>query len=147
MEKTLTSFKTDLKDRLLDGIKQLNNSVSSTLGPAGRTVLIKRLGQKTKITKDGVTVAKNFKGRPVGSGKNTFIEDPLLGDYKITIDEYSYNVFDTVKNKTVGFHTTLEQAIISIARKLMLQDKTYSLEEFATEFQQTHTNLKEAILK
>jgi chaperonin GroEL len=61
MEKTLTSFKTDLKDRLLDGIKQLNDSVSSTLGPAGRTVLIKRLGQKTKITKDGVTVAKNFK--------------------------------------------------------------------------------------
>ena len=61
MEKTLTSFGTDLKDRLLDGIKQLNNSVSSTLGPAGRTVLIKRLGQKTKVTKDGVTVAKNFK--------------------------------------------------------------------------------------
>ena len=61
MEKTLTSFKTDLKDRLLDGIKQLNDSVSSTLGPAGRTVLIKRLGQKTKVTKDGVTVAKNFK--------------------------------------------------------------------------------------
>ena len=89
----------------------------------------------------------NFKGRPVGSGKNTFIEDPLMGDYKITIDEYSYNVFDTVKNKTVGFHTTLEQAILSIARKLMLQEKTYSLEEFATEFQQTHLNLKEAILK
>jgi chaperonin GroEL len=61
MEKTITSFKTDLKERLLDGIQQLNNSVSSTLGPAGRTVLIKRLGQKTKITKDGVTVAKNFK--------------------------------------------------------------------------------------
>ena len=60
MEKTLTSFKTDLKDRLLDGIKQLNNSVSFTLGPAGRTDLIKRLGQKTKVTKDGVTVAKNF---------------------------------------------------------------------------------------
>jgi len=61
MEKTITSFKTDLKDRLLEGVKQLNDSVSSTLGPAGRTVLIKRMHQKTKITKDGVTVAKNFK--------------------------------------------------------------------------------------
>jgi len=61
MEKTITSFKTDLKDRLLDGVKQLNDSVSSTLGPAGRTVLIKRLHRKTQITKDGVTVAKNFK--------------------------------------------------------------------------------------
>jgi chaperonin GroEL len=60
-EQTITSFGTELKDRLLEGVKQLNNSVSSTLGPAGRTVLIKRLHQKTKITKDGVTVAKNFK--------------------------------------------------------------------------------------
>ena len=46
----------------------------------------------------------NFKGRPVGSGKSTFIEDPLLGDYKIVIDEYSYNVFDITKNKTIGFY-------------------------------------------
>ena len=80
----------------------------------------------------------NFKGRPVGSGKSTFIEDPLLGDYKIVIDEYSYNIFDITKNKTVGFHTTLEQAVLSIASKSMLQDRTYTLNEFATEFKQTH---------
>jgi chaperonin GroEL len=62
MEKTFTSFGTDLKDRLLSGVKQLNEAVSSTLGPAGRTVMIKRSGGRaTKITKDGVTVAKNFK--------------------------------------------------------------------------------------
>tara|TARA_R110000803_G_scaffold210116_1_gene281093 strand:- start:80 stop:1738 length:1659 start_codon:yes stop_codon:yes gene_type:complete len=61
MEKTITSFGTDLKDKLLKGVKQLNNSVSATLGPAGRTVLIKRIHHKTKITKDGVTVARNFK--------------------------------------------------------------------------------------
>ena len=62
MEKTFTSFGTDLKDRLLNGVKQLNEAVSSTLGPAGRTVMIKRSGGRaTKITKDGVTVAKNFK--------------------------------------------------------------------------------------
>lgn len=89
----------------------------------------------------------NFKGRPVGSGKNTFIEDPLLGDYKITIDEYSYNVFDIVKNKTIGFHTTLEQAVLSIANRQMLEDRTYSLTEFAKEFKETHLKLKEAILK
>jgi chaperonin GroEL len=62
MEKTFTSFGTDLKDRLLSGVKQLNEAVSSTLGPAGRTVMIKRSGGRaTIITKDGVTVAKNFK--------------------------------------------------------------------------------------
>ena len=62
MEKTFTSFGTELKDQLLNGVKQLNEAVSSTLGPAGRTVMIKRSGGvPTKITKDGVTVAKNFK--------------------------------------------------------------------------------------
>ena len=62
MEKTFTSFGTNLKDRLLNGVKQLNEAVSSTLGPAGRTVMIKRSGGRpTIITKDGVTVAKNFK--------------------------------------------------------------------------------------
>jgi chaperonin GroEL len=62
MEKTFTSFGTELKDKLLSGVKQLNEAVSSTLGPAGRTVMIKRSGGRaTKITKDGVTVAKNFK--------------------------------------------------------------------------------------
>ena len=60
MEKTITSFGTDLKDKLLYGIKQLNNSVSSTLGPAGRTVLIKDPSGEIRVTKDGVTVAKAF---------------------------------------------------------------------------------------
>jgi|TARA_R100001460_G_scaffold86372_1_gene127856 predicted kinase len=89
----------------------------------------------------------NFKGRPVGSGKSTFIEDPILDNYKIAIDEYSYNVVDTIKGKTVGYHTSLPQAIISIAKYLMLKEKTFTLTEYAEEFKQTHLKLKEAILK
>ena len=38
---TETVFGTELKSKLLSGVEKLNNSVSSTLGPAGRTVLIK----------------------------------------------------------------------------------------------------------
>ena len=58
---TETSFGTELKTALLSGVKKLNDSVSSTLGPAGRTVLIKgEYGQLT-VTKDGVTVAKAFR--------------------------------------------------------------------------------------
>ena len=76
----------------------------------------------------------NFKGRPKGSGKSTFIEDPLLGDYKIAIDEYSFNVVDTKKNKTLGFHTSLPQAILSIAKYQMLKEKTFKLTEYAEEF-------------
>ena len=57
---TETSFGTELKNKLLDGVQKLNNSVASTLGPAGRTVLIKENTGEIKVTKDGVTVAKAF---------------------------------------------------------------------------------------
>jgi chaperonin GroEL len=57
---TQTVFGIELKNKLLAGIKQLNHSVSSTLGPGGRTVLIKDQTGEVKVTKDGVTVAKSF---------------------------------------------------------------------------------------
>jgi len=57
---TKTSFGKELKNKLLEGVQELNNSVASTLGPAGRTVLIKDNTGEIKITKDGVTVAKSF---------------------------------------------------------------------------------------
>lgn len=57
---TLTVFGTELKNKLLSGIKKLNESVSSTLGPGGRTVLIKDKSGEVKVTKDGVTVARSF---------------------------------------------------------------------------------------
>jgi len=50
----------ELKNKLLAGIKQLNQAVSSTLGPGGRTVLIKTETGEVKITKDGVSCAKSF---------------------------------------------------------------------------------------
>ena len=58
---TETSFGKELKNKLLEGVQKLNNSVASTLGPAGRTVLIKEDTGEIKVTKDGVTVAKAFK--------------------------------------------------------------------------------------
>jgi len=57
---TTTVFGTELKNKLLAGIKQLNQSVSSTLGPGGRTVLIKEQSGEVKVTKDGVSVARSF---------------------------------------------------------------------------------------
>jgi len=57
---TETTFGTELKNKLLEGVQKLNNSVASTLGPAGRTVLIKEQSGEIKVTKDGVTVAKAF---------------------------------------------------------------------------------------
>jgi chaperonin GroEL len=57
---TKTLFGDELKSKLLDGIKKLNNSVSSTLGPGGRNVLIQKEDGTISATKDGVTVAKSF---------------------------------------------------------------------------------------
>lgn len=57
---TQTVFGIELKNKLLVGIKKLNQSVASTLGPGGRTVLIKDRSGEVKVTKDGVTVAKSF---------------------------------------------------------------------------------------
>jgi chaperonin GroEL len=57
---TTTVFGIELKNKLLAGIKKLNQSVSSTLGPGGRTVLIKERSGEVKVTKDGVTVARSF---------------------------------------------------------------------------------------
>tara|TARA_B110000503_G_scaffold24555_1_gene38820 strand:+ start:2730 stop:3011 length:282 start_codon:yes stop_codon:yes gene_type:complete len=89
----------------------------------------------------------NFKGRPKGSGKSTFIEDPLLGNFKIVVDEYSYNVVDTIKEKTIGFYTNLGTAVLAIAKHLSNKDGVFTLTEYAENFETTHNNLKEAILR
>ena len=50
----------ELQEGFVKGIKKLNQSVSSTLGPFGRTVLVRNQDGKLAPTKDGVTVAKSF---------------------------------------------------------------------------------------
>ena len=50
----------ELKEKLLKGITKLNDVVSSTLGPGGRTVLIREQSGEVKVTKDGVSCAKSF---------------------------------------------------------------------------------------
>lgn len=55
-----TEFGNELKNKLLSGICKLNDSVSSTLGPGGRNVIIRDEDGNIKVTKDGVTVARAF---------------------------------------------------------------------------------------
>jgi chaperonin GroEL len=50
----------ELKEKLLAGVEKLNDVVSSTLGPGGRTVLIREQSGEVKVTKDGVTCARSF---------------------------------------------------------------------------------------
>jgi chaperonin GroEL len=53
-------FSTDARDRLLRGIDTLNNAVKVTLGPKGRNVVIDKSYGAPRITKDGITVAKEI---------------------------------------------------------------------------------------
>ena len=53
-------FSSDARDRMLAGIEVLANAVRVTLGPKGRNVVIDKSYGAPRITKDGVTVAKEI---------------------------------------------------------------------------------------
>jgi len=53
-------FSTEARDRMLRGVEVLANAVKVTLGPKGRNVVIEKSFGAPRITKDGVTVAKEI---------------------------------------------------------------------------------------
>ncbi|MDJ0950505.1 MAG: chaperonin GroEL [Alphaproteobacteria bacterium] len=53
-------FSTDARSRMLEGVDVLANAVKVTLGPKGRNVLLDKAFGAPRISKDGVTVAKEI---------------------------------------------------------------------------------------
>src|SRR4051812_14399465 len=53
-------FSIDARDRMLRGVDILTNAVRVTLGPKGRNVVLDKSYGAPRITKDGVTVAKEI---------------------------------------------------------------------------------------
>jgi chaperonin GroEL len=53
-------FSGDARERMLRGVEMLANAVKVTLGPKGRNVVIEKSFGAPRITKDGVTVAKEI---------------------------------------------------------------------------------------
>jgi len=53
-------FSTSARDKMLRGVEVLSNAVKVTLGPKGRNVVIEKSYGSPRITKDGVTVAKEI---------------------------------------------------------------------------------------
>tara|TARA_R110000772_G_scaffold257128_1_gene373836 strand:- start:110 stop:1750 length:1641 start_codon:yes stop_codon:yes gene_type:complete len=105
---TETTFGKELKTKLLKGVSKLSKSVGSTLGPAGRTVLIKEDYGNLKVTKDGVTVAKAFDN----------LEDPVesIGAElakKVSIKSAN-EVGDGTTTSTILAHSILEEGINKI---------------------------------
>jgi hypothetical protein len=52
-------FGTDARSAMLQGVNKIADTVKTTLGPKGRNVVIEQAYGAPKITKDGVTVARN----------------------------------------------------------------------------------------
>jgi len=53
-------FKEEAREKLFSGIQKLHDAVSSTLGPNGKTVILTDNYGKSKVTKDGVSVAREI---------------------------------------------------------------------------------------
>ena len=53
-------FNTDARDRMLRGVNILADAVKVTLGPKGRNVVLDKSFGAPRITKDGVSVAKEI---------------------------------------------------------------------------------------
>jgi len=60
MAAKLVKFNTDARNRMLRGVDILADAVKVTLGPKGRNVVIDKSFGAPRITKDGVTVAKEI---------------------------------------------------------------------------------------
>ena len=53
-------FSSDARDKMLHGVDVLSNAVRVTLGPKGRNVVLDKSFGAPRVTKDGVTVAKEI---------------------------------------------------------------------------------------
>jgi chaperonin GroEL (HSP60 family) len=78
-------FSTDARDRILRGVEILNNAVKITLGPKGRNVVIEKSYGAPRISKDGVTVAKEIELSD--KFENLGAQTPALSRRTATVDE------------------------------------------------------------
>ena len=53
-------FGENVRNKMVNGVNILANAVKVTLGPKGRNVVIEKSFGAPRITKDGVTVAKEI---------------------------------------------------------------------------------------
>ena len=53
-------FSTDARNRMMHGVNVLADAVKVTLGPKGRNVVLDKSFGAPRITKDGVSVAKEI---------------------------------------------------------------------------------------
>ena len=98
-------FSTDTRDRMMRGVDILARSVRVTLGPKGRNVIIDKSYGAPRITKDGVTVAKEIE-----------LEDKFENMGAQMVREVASKTNDTAGDGTTTA-TVLAQAIVKEGAK------------------------------
>ena len=98
----------ELQEKILSGVNTLANNVASTLGPKGRTVLLRSKEGKPIITKDGVTVAKFVD-----------LEDPFENAAAQTIKQVAAQT-NSVAGDGTTTSTVLARALVSKAHKYIV---------------------------
>lgn len=104
------NFSDSARNRLFDGIKQLNDAVKVTMGPKGRNVLIQKSYGAPAITKDGVSVAKEVELKdPITNMGAQLVKEvasktaDAAGDGTTTATILAYSIFkEGLRNITVG---------------------------------------------
>ena len=100
-------FSSDARDKMLRGVDILANAVSVTLGPKGRNVILDKSFGAPRITKDGVTVAKEIE-----------LEDKFENMGAQMVREVASKTNDTAGDGTTTA-TVLAQAIVREGAKLV----------------------------
>jgi chaperonin GroEL len=98
-------FSTDARDKMLRGVDILANAVRVTLGPKGRNVILDKSFGAPRITKDGVTVAKEIE-----------LEDKFENMGAQMVREVASKTTDTAGDGTTTA-TVLAQAIVKEGAK------------------------------
>ncbi len=100
-------FSVDARSKMLQGVDTLASAVKVTLGPKGRNVVIQRSFGSPKITKDGVSVAKEIE-----------LSDPFENMGAQMVKEAASKANDLAGDGTTTA-TVLTQAIVKEALKVV----------------------------
>ena len=102
-------FSADARSRMLRGVNVLADAVKVTLGPKGRTVVLDKSFGAPRITKDGVTVAKEIE-----------LEDKFENMGAQMVREVASKTNDVAGDGTTTA-TVLAQAIVREGRSRLLR--------------------------
>lgn len=127
----------DILDEIASVFEELEDHVGITLGPDGKNILIEE-NKKVFVTKDGVTVVKNFKYPEEQKHKNMIVRilsdmsrrtDAVVGDGTTSTVVFAYRLFSELyKYKKAGF---MANDLIKGA-KIAIQEASRNLAKFSS---------------